>query len=142
MGSICENIHIKNLILAQAATTTSNIIKEEVPQCNLPLTADFEFLLKTFNNIKNNKKKIYIGNILSEDSFYKDNNKKILDLNKYNILAVDMETAILYYLGIKFKVKTLSLMTVSDNLINNENTTSLEREKSFNDMIYFGLNNI
>ena len=50
-----------------------------------------------------------------------------------------MEAASLYYLGAKYHVQTLSLMTVSDHLITGEETTAAERQSTFNEMIEVGL---
>jgi purine-nucleoside phosphorylase len=43
------------------------------------------------------------------------------------------------YLGAKFGVKTLAMMTISDSLITQETTSSQERESSFKEMMMFGL---
>jgi purine-nucleoside phosphorylase len=50
-----------------------------------------------------------------------------------------MEAAILYYLGAKFHVQALGIMTVSDHMVTGEETTSEERQNTFKDMMYVGL---
>jgi len=54
-------------------------------------------------------------------------------------LAIEMETAALYTLAAKFKVRALSILTVSDSLITGEETTSEEREMTFNQMAELAL---
>ena len=63
-------------------------------------------------------------------------------LGKHGVLAVEMETAVLYYLAAKFGVRGLSLLTVSDHLITGEQTTALERQTTFNDMIEVALETV
>jgi purine-nucleoside phosphorylase len=50
-----------------------------------------------------------------------------------------METAALYTLAAKFKVNALSILTVSDSLVTKEETTSEERQKTFNQMVEIAL---
>ena len=50
-----------------------------------------------------------------------------------------MEAAVLYYLAAKYNVQALALMTVSDHMITGEETTSEERQTTFNDMMIVGL---
>ena len=54
-------------------------------------------------------------------------------------MGVEMEAAILYYLGAKFHVQALGIMTVSDHMVTGEETTSEERQNTFKDMMYVGL---
>ena len=81
----------------------------------------------------------HVGNILSEDSFYKDYTAETLKLAEYGVKGVEMEAAVLYYLGAKFNVQTLAICTVSDHLITGEETTAEERQTTFNEMIQVGL---
>lgn len=50
-----------------------------------------------------------------------------------------METAGLYYLAAKFNVRALSILTVSDHFITCEETTSEERETTFDNVIKVAL---
>jgi purine-nucleoside phosphorylase len=83
---------------------------------------------------------VHVGNILSSDLFYTNKylSKQNLKLGQYGVLAIEMEAAALYYLGAKFGVQTLAMMTISDSLITQETTTSKERESSFKEMIILG----
>ena len=82
---------------------------------------------------------VHVGNVLSEDSFYKDDLTETFQLAELGVLGVEMEAAALYYLGAKYHVQTLSLMTVSDHLITGEETTAAERQSTFNETIEVGL---
>lgn len=77
--------------------------------------------------------------MLSEDSFYKDDLTETFKLADLGILGVEMEAAALYYLGAKYQVQTLAIMTVSDHIITGEDTTAKERQTTLNEMIEIGL---
>jgi len=76
--------------------------------------------------------------VLSADRFY---NKELdkMKLADYGVLAVEMEAAGLYLLAAKYNKKALSLLTISDHLLTGEETTSEEREKTFDDMMIIAL---
>ena len=50
-----------------------------------------------------------------------------------------METQILFTLAKRFGRKALSILTVSDNIITEEASSSKDREKSYNDMMKIAL---
>jgi len=54
-------------------------------------------------------------------------------------LAVEMETTALYTLAAKYGRNALSVLTVSDHIFTGEETTSEERQTTFNDMIVVAL---
>ena len=49
-----------------------------------------------------------------------------------------METTALYTLAAKYGVNALSVLTVSDHIFTGEETTSEERQTTFNEMIEIG----
>ncbi len=60
-------------------------------------------------------------------------------LDQYNVLAIEMESTALYTLAAKFNRKALSVLTVSDHMITGEETSAMERQTTFNDMIEVSL---
>lgn len=81
---------------------------------------------------------ILVGNVLSADRFYNEelDKQKLAD---YGILAVEMEAAGLYSLAAKHNKRALALLTISDHLLTGEETTSEERQTTFNDMMIIAL---
>lgn len=138
-GGMKKEVEIRDVVLAQAATTDSSVIKNTFDnQVDFSPIADFD-LLKTAYEIGSKKgMKIKVGNVLSADRFY---NKELdkMKLADYGVLAVEMETAGLYLLAAKYNKKALSLLTISDHLLTGEETTSEEREKTFDDMMIIAL---
>ena len=83
-----------------------------------------------------------VGQILSNDYFYqpdRDWYKPFIDMG---VLAVDMETHVLYSLAMRFGKKSLSVNTVSDHLLGGKEMSSKERETGFSEMIISVLESI
>lgn len=139
-GGINEELEVRDIVLAQAAATSSSIINEAFDRYSLPPIADFDILKKAYDYGSSHNLPIRVGNVVSDDLFYKDSNEKIFELGKYGVLCIDMETAVIYYLAQKYNVSAVSIMTVSDHLVTGADTTSEEREKTFTQMIDIALN--
>uniref|UniRef100_UPI00289E4B02 DeoD-type purine-nucleoside phosphorylase n=1 Tax=Streptococcus parasuis TaxID=1501662 RepID=UPI00289E4B02 len=140
-GSLNKDVHVRELVLAQGAATNSKMINIDWPEYDLPQIADFELLDKAYHIAKELNLTIHVGNVLSSDSFYSPKLfSRNLELGKLGVKAVEMEAAALYYLGAKFGVQTLAIMTISDSLVNpEEDTTAEERQNTFTDMMKVGL---
>lgn len=138
-GSISEKVHVRDLVIAQAAATPSSMIRNDFPKYDFPQIADFDLLMKSYTVAKEKGFVTHVGNVLSDDVFYKDSMDGVFELGKLGVLAIEMEAAALYYLAAKFDVQTLAVMTVSDSLVTGEETTAEERQTTFNDMIEVGL---
>ncbi len=71
--------------------------------------------------------------------FYRESMDIVKKLGDYGVLAVEMETTALYTLAAKYGVNALSVLTVSDHIFTGEETTSEERQTTFNEMIEIAL---
>lgn len=138
-GSIQEDIHVRDIVLAQGATTDSSVVSNIFNnQVNYAPIANFELLDAAYHNAKKANLPVHVGNVLSADRFYNAelDKKKLAD---YGVLAVEMEAAGLYMLAAEHKRKALAILTISDHILTGEETTSEEREKTFNDMMVIAL---
>jgi purine-nucleoside phosphorylase len=54
---------------------------------------------------------------------------------EYGVLAVEMEASALYTLAAQFRARALAVCTVSDHIVTGEETTALERQETFADMV-------
>ncbi len=138
-GALSKDVHVRDLVLAQGAATSSSMIEKNFNAFHFPPICDFDLLLKAYEVAKEKGFTTHVGNVLSEDSFYKDDLTETFKLAELGVMGVEMEAAALYYLGAKYQVQTLAIMTVSDHLITGEETTASERQTTFNDMIEVGL---
>lgn len=138
-GALSKEVHVRDLIIAQAAVTSSSIVQKNFDPFYFPPIADFDLLMKAYTMATDRGFATHVGNILSEDTFYKDDLTETFRLAEYGVLGVEMEAAALYYLGAKFGVQTLAICTVSDHMITGEETTAEERQTTFKDMMEVGL---
>ena len=105
-------------------------------------------IMHASNDLNNQIKKtsIYLdepikfGTIHSSDVFYKDNNNYAELVEKYGCLAVEMESFALFHNANVLGKKAACILTISDNLVTKEETTSIERQTSFVKMIELALN--
>lgn len=139
-GALNEEVKVRDLVLAQASATNSNMIRREWQQFDFPQVASFNLLDKAYHIAKNLGIKTHVGTVLTSDIFYNEQADLDIKLGTYGVKAVEMESAALYYLGAKYQVEVLAMMTISDHLLYpEENTTAKERESTFTDMMKVGL---
>ena len=138
-GSMQADIKIRDVILAMSASTNSHINKIRFNGMDYAPTADFNLLKKAYGIALEKNISVKIGSVLTSDTFYQDDPNSWKHWANYGVLAVEMETAALYSLAAKFKVNALSILTVSDSLVTREETTSEERQKTFNQMVEVAL---
>ncbi len=144
-GSYRADVKLRDIVLAQAACTDSNFVKQFSLPGDFSPIADFGLLTKAVSKAKALGLNCHIGNVLSSDRFYGDS-KGLPDWRqpvslwaKMGVLAVEMEAAALYMNAARAGKRALCICTVSDSLITGEETTAEERQISFTDMIKLAL---
>ncbi len=137
-GSIHKDVKVRDVIIAQSASTDSKMNEIIFNGISFAPTADFDLLLKAYNAGMEKGLSLRVGNVFTEDVFYNDHAEHE-KWAEYGILALEMESSALYTLAAKFGRQALSILTVSDHLLTGEVTTSEERQTTFNDMIIVAL---
>lgn len=137
-GAIQKDVKVRDVILAQSATTNSPINRTFFNGVDYAPTANFDLLLKAYNAGLEKGLQLKVGNIFTEDFFYNEHAEHE-KLAQYGVLAVEMEAAALYTLAAKFGRQALAVLTVSDHILTGEVTTAEERQTTFNDMIVVAL---
>ncbi|SDQ07243.1 purine-nucleoside phosphorylase [Carnobacterium viridans] len=138
-GGMQKDVKVRDVILAQGATTDSAVVKNTFnDQVQFAPIADFDLLRTAYSIAVEQGMDVKVGNILSADRFYNEelDKKKLAD---YGVLATEMEAAGLYTLAAKYNRRALAILTISDHLITGEETSSDERETTFNDMMIVAL---
>ncbi len=138
-GAVQETIHLRDVLLAMTASTNSSMNRLRFKGMDYAPAADFELLLKAHEAAERMGLPIRSGNILSSDTFYDDEPDAWRLWAEYGVLAIEMETSILYTLAAKFKVKALSILTVSDNIPLGTALSAEDRQSSFDDMVKLAL---
>ena len=137
-GSIHKDVKVRDVILAQSASTDSNMNAIIFGNVTYAPTADFGLLLKAYNAGVEKGLNLRVGNVFTEDVFYNDHAEHE-KWAQYGVLALEMESSALYTLAAKFGAQALSILTVSDHLLTGEVTSAEERQTTFNDMIIVAL---
>lgn len=138
-GSYQPHVHVRDLVIAQAASTDSNINRIRFGEKTFAPIASFDLLLRAYQIAQERGFTTHVGNIMSSDTFYHDDFDQYKIWADYGVLAVEMEAAGLYTLAAKHGVKALTILTISDHLITHEVTSAEERQVTFNGMIEVAL---
>lgn len=139
-GTVLENIKVRDIILAQGATTDSQMNRMVFGGIDYAPIADFHLLKRAYEIGANKDLIMHVGNVFTSDMFYRDQAEQVHRLlQNYQVLAIEMETTALYTLAAKFNRQALSILTVSDHIVTGEETSAEERQTSFHDMMEVAL---
>jgi len=139
-GSMHEDLHIGDLVLAMGACTNSNFAAQyRLPGKYAPI-ADFDLLRAAANKAEELGYKYKVGNVYSSDTFY-DDSASAMEWKKMGVLAIEMEAPSLYMNAARCGARALCICTISDSLITGEETTAEVRQNSFTHMmeVAFGI---
>ncbi|SCP95871.1 purine-nucleoside phosphorylase [Anaerobium acetethylicum] len=138
-GGIADQIRVHDIVIGMGASTNSNYAAQyQLPGTFAPI-ADFGMLRKAVEAAEKNGIKAVVGNILSSDTFYDDNQNAASLWKKMNILAVEMEAAALYMNAARAGKKALCILTISDHLFTGESLSAEDRQTTFTDMMKIAL---
>jgi purine-nucleoside phosphorylase len=140
-GGLSKQVKVRDLILAQAASTDSGIVKNAFGPYNFAPIADFGLLRSAAEKAEARRLGYQVGNMLSSDIFYhvEPGLEGYGRLLSHGVLGVEMESAALYTLAARFGVKALTICAVSDDLIRHEFMSADERQSSLKEMITLAL---
>lgn len=141
-GAMQEEVNIRDIVLAQAVSSDSNLTEKIFYGCNYAPTADFSLLMKAFQQAQAKQVKVFVGNIYNSDEFYRETLDRLHKFMEFGVLAVEMESTSLYTLAAKYGVKALSILTVGSQLLTQEHLTHQESEQSFYEMVEIALNTV
>ena len=139
-GSYKEDVKLRDIVIAMAASSTSGINNSRFPNSDYSPTASFDLLMRATTYAKKNSIPIKAGNVLSADEYYDDDFNSYKKWAEFGVLCVEMEAAGIYTIAAKYKVNALAILTISDSLVTGKKTSSDERETSFESMIEIALN--
>lgn len=138
-GSINDDVNVRDIVLAQSASTNSGINKRRFQGMDYAPTATFTLLYDAYNEAKKRGANVKVGNILSSDLFYDDTGVGAKIWADYGCLAIEMESAELYTVAAKHGVEALSILTISDHVFKGIETSPEERQNSFTEMMEIAL---
>ena len=140
-GAFDKDLDLYEIVLVDNSYSKSNYLEELTDEVNNILSSNNDLnrqILDTANKLKID---VNYANVYCTDVFYNHVDIDYLREN-YNCIATEMETFALFSNAMKLNKKASAILTVSDNLITHEETTSEERQNSFNKMIELALESI
>ncbi len=140
-GGYTADLNLYDVVLATSAwseSTFANIVLGKEGVDTLESSEDLNQKLRDSANELGIK--LHEGVIHSSDVFYRKNFDDYKTINKEKgCICVEMESFALYANAIATGKKATCLVTISDNLVTNELTTSKERQTAFNNMMEIAL---
>ena len=148
-GGMSPTLKIKSIVAAQGACCDSNYAHTfNLPGTFAPIS-DFGLLSACVETGKEMGLDLVVGNIVSSDVFYNDDDYEMgsglstMDRwIKMGVLATEMESAALFMNAARAGKKALSVCTISDNLLTGEALSPEERQTSLDEMITLVLNTV
>ena len=138
-GGMQKKVNLRDVVIAMTATSVSTPSSTIFKELNFSPCADFELLRNAVVIAETKKRKTHVGGIYSSDTFYDERSDLNKELTRHGVLAVEMETAELYNIALRYKRRALSILTISDHLQTGKALSSKDRESSFSDMVEIAL---
>ena len=139
-GAINKNVHIRDVVIAQGACTDSAWAHQYELPGTFSALSTYSLLEAAVTEAKKKGITYHVGNIVSSDLFYHADVEASQRWTNMGCLAVEMESYALFATAAYLERKALTILTVSDSLVNDEpETTPEEREKTFTDMMEIAL---
>lgn len=138
-GSMQKDVHVREMVFAQAACSTSNYpALMGLPGSFAPICS-YALLEKAVAAAKEKGYTYHVGNVLTSDMFYSVNLPAGKSWTEMGVLAVEMEAAALYSNAAAGGANALCILTISDGDEAAGDTTAAEREKTFTQMMEVAL---
>ncbi len=119
-GALSNNISIGDIVIPIAAVRDEDTTDHHVSK-NYPAISNFKLTYKLYEILKeilrNTNIKVHEGIILTTSSTLTENPEWGKKWSKYNVIAVDGETSIIYTLASIAKIPAVNILTVSDHVV-------------------------
>ena len=138
-GALQDGVKLMDVVIGMGACTDSNYAAQyQLPGTFAPI-ADYGLLEKAVNTARTQGVSVKVGNILSSDIFYNDDDEVNAKWRKMGVMAVEMEAAALYMNAARAGKKALCMLTISDHLFRQESISASERQSGFGQMMEIAL---
>lgn len=137
-GAMTDKLKLRDVVLGQAACTDSNFSHQFGLGGILAPIADYTLLETAVNVTRKSGVGWKVGNLFSSDIFYNKAGDS-LKWAEYGVLAVEMESAALYWNAAEAGKRAPTICTISDSLVTGEGLPADERQTSFTQMMEIAL---
>ena len=138
-GALQDDLNARDIVIGMGACTNSDYASQyRLPGIFAPI-ADYGLLKRAVEAAERKEIPVKVGNILSSDIFYNDDDSVNEKWRRMGVLAVEMEAAALYMNAARAGRKALCILTISDHLFKEQNLSARDRETSFTQMMEIAL---
>ncbi|MBK9104787.1 MAG: purine-nucleoside phosphorylase, partial [Saprospiraceae bacterium] len=127
-GGIQPDLQLHQLILVTEAYTDSSTHLLYQPDLDTPAKANGALLHQAKQIALQQSIQVIEGPVFSTDLFYSDDEQRWDTWQQRGLLAIEMESNILYNMAARNNIQALSILSVSDNVITHTSTSSDDRE--------------
>jgi purine-nucleoside phosphorylase len=140
-GAMTERLAVRDLVIASGACTDSSMNRIRFEGLDYAPVADFGLLRAAYDAAEGRagESGVHVGLVFSSDSFYPARPELAVRMGEHGVLAVEMEASVLYTMAARFGRRALAICTVSDHVLTGEQTSALQRERTFGDMVEIAL---
>jgi purine-nucleoside phosphorylase len=125
-GALQDGVNLRDVVVALGAGTDSMVNRARLGGRDFPAVADWNLLRAVVDAAERR----------AADFFYEPEGRDTFELlERYGILAVEMEAAGLYGVAAEHGIAALTVATVSDQLKRGEHLSAEDRQTGFDDMI-------
>ncbi len=138
-GAMNKDVKVRDIVIGMGACTNSNYASQyKLPGTFAPICS-YSLLERTIEACKSHNAVYHVGNLLSSDTFYNDDNTATEQWARMGVMAVEMEAAALYMNAAKLSKNALAICTISDHILTGEELSADERQTSFGQMMEIAL---
>lgn len=138
-GALQPDLALRDVVLAIGACTDSGVNRVRYGGHDFAATADFALLSAAHQAAESAGIPVRVGNVHSADLFYNPEEGVFERMRDMGVLAVEMEAAGLYGVAAEKGARSLTILTVSDHILKGTETSSEERQTTFDDMVKVAL---
>ncbi|MBQ7940703.1 MAG: purine-nucleoside phosphorylase [Clostridia bacterium] len=138
-GAMSEDVHVRDIVIGMGACTNSHFGDQYKLSGTFAPIASYTMMRTAIESAEAVGARYHVGNLLSSDTFYSDDENANAGWMKMGVLAVEMEAAGLYMTAARLKKNALAICTISDSLITGEALPALERQNTFTQMMEIAL---
>ncbi len=139
-GGISPDVKLRDIVIAQGASTTTNFAVQYGLEGTFAPIADYQLMRRAIEEAEKIGASYKVGNLLSSDIFYNADPDASKKWQRMGILGVEMEAAALYMNAAYAGKRALAICTVSDHLFTGEALDAESRRSSFTEMMEIALN--
>ncbi|OZB36370.1 MAG: purine-nucleoside phosphorylase, partial [Alishewanella sp. 34-51-39] len=138
-GALPLDVKVRDVVIGMGASTDSMVNRNRLGGLDFAAMASFSLLEKAVAAARAKAINVKVGNVFTSDLFYNPSETLFDTLEKYGVLAVEMEAAGLYGVAAEYGINALAIFTVSDHIRTGEALSAELRQTSFNEMVEVAL---